>query len=104
MPSLVPIGRISADSTDGKRRDSRAALAQCDAFIGADGGALHLAAACGLPMVALFENNPYKVAHWYPWQVSYELLTPASGTIASISVEQVIHAWQHLMAPCPPPH
>lgn len=45
------------------------ALSLCDLFVGADGGALHLAVALGKPTVALFENNPAKLNHWYPWKV-----------------------------------
>jgi ADP-heptose:LPS heptosyltransferase len=76
--------------------DLIAALALCDAFIGADGGAVHLAAALGLPTVALFENLESKKRHWYPWQVPYELVAPATRDIADITVEQVVEGWQRL--------
>ena len=49
--------------------DLIAAFALCDAFICADGGAMHLAAALGLPTVALFENLESKKRRWHPWQV-----------------------------------
>ena len=68
----------------------------CDAFIGADGGALHLAAALGLPCVALFENLEHKKRHWHPWRVPYELVSPAARNIADIAVEQVAEAWRRL--------
>jgi ADP-heptose:LPS heptosyltransferase len=79
--------------------DLIAAIALCDAFIGADGGAMHLAAALGLPTLALFENREDKKRHWYPWQVPYELVAPATRDIADITVEQVVQGWQRL-APC----
>jgi len=76
--------------------DLIAALALCDAFIGADGGAMHLAAALGLPTLALFENREDKKRRWYPWKVPYELVAPAKRDIADITVEQVVQGWQRL--------
>lgn len=73
-----------------------AVLALCDGFIGADGGALHIAAGLGLPMVALFENNPYKKKHWYPWQVPFEMVSPRTQQIRDIPVEDVAQAWTRL--------
>ena len=78
-----------------------AILSLCDAFIGADGGALHLAAGLGLPIVALFENNPYKKKHWYPWKVPYEMVCPPTLQIADISVDQVAQAWKVLASRLP---
>src|SRR5262245_38227081 len=52
--------------------DLIAVLSLCRAFIGSDGGAMHLAAGLGLPMVALFDNLPVKHRHWHPWRVPYE--------------------------------
>src|SRR5262245_4026642 len=49
-----PDSVVAAATADLK--DLIAVLALCDAFVGADGGAMHLAAATGLPVVALFEN------------------------------------------------
>ncbi len=46
-----------------------AALSICDLFIGTDGGAMHLAVALNKKILALFENLPQKLNHWYPWQV-----------------------------------
>jgi ADP-heptose:LPS heptosyltransferase len=76
--------------------DLVAVLASCRAFIGVDGGAMHLAAGLGLPVVALFENLPYKKRHWYPWQVPYEMVCPETRDIADISVPQVADAWGRL--------
>jgi ADP-heptose:LPS heptosyltransferase len=76
--------------------DLVAVLSLCDAFIGADGGALHIAAGLGLPMVALFENNPYKKKHWYPWKVPHQMVCPATRDIADIAVADVADAWARL--------
>lgn len=46
-----------------------AALSLCDLFIGTDGGALHLAVALNKKILAMFENKPDKLNHWYPWRV-----------------------------------
>jgi ADP-heptose:LPS heptosyltransferase len=77
--------------------DLTAVLSLCQAFIGADGGAMHMAAGLGLPVVALFENLPYKKRHWHPWQVPYEMVCPETGdTAAAITVDQVAQAWTRL--------
>ena len=73
-----------------------AVLPLCRAFVGADGGAMHIAAALGLPMVALFENLESKKRRWYPWRVPHELVAPQTREIREISVEQAIAAWQLL--------
>ncbi|HMA87244.1 MAG TPA: glycosyltransferase family 9 protein [Burkholderiales bacterium] len=94
VPAAVPL--LAAPTA--RLADLTAILSLCDAFIGADGGALHLAAAVGLPTVALFENLEHKKRHWYPWKVPYELVAPATRDIADIAVEQVVAAWRRLEA------
>ena len=51
-----------------------AALSLCDLFIGTDGGALHLAVALNKKVLAMFENKPDKLNHWYPWQVTKQVV------------------------------
>jgi ADP-heptose:LPS heptosyltransferase len=81
-------------------QDLSAVLSLCDVFIGVDGGAMHMAAGIGMPMVALFENIPFKQQHWYPWQVPYEMVVPVTRDIADVTVEQVLAAWQRLCQRC----
>lgn len=51
-----------------------AALSLCDLFIGTDGGAMHLAVALNKKVLALFENSPQKLNHWYPWRVRHQVV------------------------------
>ena len=72
-----------------------AALSLCDLFIGTDGGAMHLAVALNMKVLALFENLPEKLNHWYPWQVDHRVLhslDPVSPNIDHVSQTQVIEA------------
>jgi ADP-heptose:LPS heptosyltransferase len=71
-----------------------AALAQCDRVICSDGGAMHLAAGLGKPIVCLFGNSAAE--RWRPWGVRYELLQPASRNVTDISVDEVLAAYERL--------
>lgn len=78
-----------------------AALSLCDLFIGTDGGAMHLAVALNKKVLALFENLPGKLNHWYPWQVPHELvhsLNPANPDIDQVTPHQVQAALARLLA------
>jgi heptosyltransferase-3 len=73
-----------------------AALALCDRVVCADGGAMHLAAALGKPLVCLFgQSEPER---WRPWGVPHELLQPESRNVADIMVEDVMQACARLEA------
>lgn len=77
-----------------------AALSLCDLFIGTDGGAMHLAVALNNKVLALFENLPDKLNHWYPWQVDHRVvhsLDPASPNIDHVSQAQVSEALAQLL-------
>jgi len=43
-------------------------------FVGVDTAAMHLAAACACPVVAVF--GPTVVAQWRPWRTAYRVVTP----------------------------
>ena len=76
-----------------------AALSLCDAFIGTDGGAMHLAVALNKKVLALFENKPDKLNHWYPWQVVNQVVHSAHAqqpNIDQISLAQVVQALDQL--------
>ena len=72
--------------------DLMAGLSCCDAFIGADGGAMHVAVACGLPTIGLFENSSFKRAHWYPWQVKHEIVASPTFGIGDIDPDKMVSA------------
>jgi len=75
-----------------------AGIAACDAFVGADGGAMHVAVGLGLPVAALFENSDAKRLHWYPWRVAHRLLQPATFAVEDIAVEAVAQAVRQLLS------
>ena len=71
-----------------------AALAQCGTMICADGGAMHLGAGLGLPIVALFGSS--SVQRWRPWAVPQRVLQAPSREVADISVAEVIDAFTEI--------
>lgn len=76
-----------------------AALSLCDLFIGTDGGAMHLAASLNKKILALFENLPSKLNHWYPWRVSHQIvhsLDAARPDIIQVSQDQMQRALAQL--------
>lgn len=72
-----------------------AGLSLCDEVICSDGGAMHIAAGLGKPLVCLFGNSD--VTRWRPWAVPHVLLQPASRDVADISVTEVLAAYARLV-------
>jgi len=73
-----------------------AALSGCDALICADGGAMHLAAGLGLPIVCLFGDSG--AGRWRPWGVPCRLLQKSSRDVVSIGADEVVAAFSALRA------
>ena len=69
-------------------------IAQCDVIICSDGGAMHLAAGLGKPIVALFGGSDKD--RWRPWRVPHVLLQKQSQNVNDISVEEVFDAYSTL--------
>jgi ADP-heptose:LPS heptosyltransferase len=68
-------------------------LATATLFVGNDSGPAHMAAAFGLPVVAIFgESDP---AIWGPWQTASEVIR-AHGGIRNVVASQVIAATARL--------
>ncbi len=75
------------------------ALSECDTLICADGGAMHVGAGLGVPIVCLFGNSD--AARWRPWGVPYRLLQKPSADVADIGVSEVVAAFNALRADTP---
>lgn len=65
-------------------------LAQAAMVICSDGGAMHIAAALGKPIVCFFGNS--SAERWHPWKVPYELLQKSSRQVADIAIEEAYAA------------
>ena len=71
-----------------------AALSLSGRVVCPDGGAMHLAAALGKPIVALFGDSP--VNRWRPWGVPHRVLRPESQDLSDLALEPVLEAFQAL--------
>jgi heptosyltransferase III len=71
-------------------------LAACDAVVCSDGGASHLAAALGKPVVCLFGDS--SAERWRPWGAAHRVLQPASRQVRDISVDEVLEALRGVRA------
>ena len=67
-----------------------AALSLAGRVVCPDGGAMHLAAALGKPVVALFGDSP--VERWRPWGVPHRVLRSESRDLADLPLEPVLEA------------
>src|SRR5579864_2554068 len=76
----------------------KALLAGAALFIGNDSGPAHMAAAFGLPVVALFGSSDPEI--WRPWRTESIVLTNAGG-IHSIDTPEVFRALENLAVPQP---
>jgi|CXWL01.1.fsa_nt_gi ADP-heptose:LPS heptosyltransferase len=68
-----------------------AALSVADMVVCPDGGAMHLAAALGKPVLALFGDSP--VERWRPWGVPCQVVRPASRDLADLPLQQVLDSF-----------
>lgn len=71
-----------------------AVVALADQMICSDGGAMHVAAALGKPILCFFGHSNAK--EWRPWQVAHRLLQPESRTVADISVAEALAEFMRL--------
>jgi ADP-heptose:LPS heptosyltransferase len=72
-----------------------AALSLADRVICPDGGAMHIAAALGKPIVALWADSP--VERWRPWQVPHRVVRPESKNLADLPLGPVLDAYAALV-------
>lgn len=71
-----------------------AGLSLCDAAILSDGGAMHVVAGLGKPLVCFFGNS--SAERWHPWGVPYELLQAPSRDVTDIGVDEAAAAYARL--------
>lgn len=77
-------------------------LSVCDAMVCSDGGAMHVGAGLGLPILCFFGDSVPR--NWHPWGVPYELLHPASRNVQDISVDDADTAFERLLEKIPRRH
>ncbi|MCC6473469.1 MAG: glycosyltransferase family 9 protein [Burkholderiales bacterium] len=72
------------------------ALGACEAAVCPDGGAMHIAAGLGKPVVALFgDSNPRR---WHPWGVPHRVVRPQSRRLEDLDAGEVIRAFRDLQS------
>ncbi|MBM3116539.1 glycosyltransferase family 9 protein [Jeongeupia naejangsanensis] len=89
---LVPVRTTSL-------AELKAAMQLCDQVITADGGAMHVAAGLGKPVVALFGNS--NAAAWAPWGVPHEILQTEARDVNTLGAETVFAAHRRLLERSP---
>lgn len=72
-----------------------AGLSLCDAVICSDGGAMHIAAGLGKPILCFFGQS--NATRWHPWGVHYALIQPASQVVADVGVTEVVEKFTNLL-------
>jgi len=76
--------------------DLFAGLAVCEQVICSDGGAMHVAAALGKPILCFFGNS--EASRWHPWGVPYQLMQPQSEDVSDITVAEALEKFRELQA------
>ncbi len=76
-------------------RQLAAVLSLCDAMLTGDTGPMHMMAALGKPVVAIF--GPTDPAAHGPWGEQHKVLRAASGRVADVSAEEAAQALIELL-------
>jgi heptosyltransferase-3 len=74
--------------------DLFAGLAVCEQVVCSDGGAMHVAAALGKPILCFFGNSDPR--QWHPWGVPYQLMQPQSEEVSDITVAEALEKFREL--------
>lgn len=77
---LIPIRTVNL-------QELMVSMSLCDLVITSDGGAMHVAAGVGKPIIALFGNSD--PVSWAPWQVPHIIIADPDQTVSNISVDEV---------------
>jgi heptosyltransferase-3 len=72
-----------------------AGLSVCKRVICSDGGAMHIAAALGKPILCFFGNS--SATRWRPWGVPHVLLQLPNWNAADISVDEAYAGYERLL-------
>ena len=72
-----------------------AGISVCKAFICSDGGAMHLAAATGCPVLCFFGDSDAQ--RWYPWKIKHRLIQKPSLRVLDITVDEAFNEFILLM-------
>lgn len=75
-----------------------AGLSLCRMVVCSDGGAMHLAAGLGKPILCFFGKS--ESTRWHPWGVPYALLQPQSLDVKDVSVEEAYNGAKNLLDGC----
>ena len=79
-------------------QDLVATLSLADCMACSDGGAMHVAAALGKPILCFFGHS--NAVEWHPWKVPHVLLQPESRQVKDISLEEALAAFAKLRSMC----
>jgi heptosyltransferase-3 len=77
-------------------RELVAALSICDVVVCGDGGAMHIAAALGKPVVTVWGST--RQDRWRPWGVNHIVLQDSGGKAESIDATRVFYAIEKLLS------
>lgn len=69
-------------------------MSLCDQILTSDGGAMHIAAGVGKPIVALFGNSDPIL--WAPWKVPHKIIADPNQTVSNINVDEVYNSFVEL--------
>jgi len=69
-------------------------LTLADCAVLSDGGAMHIAAALGKPLVCFFGNSGSQ--RWHPWGVAHQILQKESRDVSDITVDEAVAAFARL--------
>jgi ADP-heptose:LPS heptosyltransferase len=79
-----------------------AGLTRCHQVVCSDGGAMHVAAALGKPIVCFFGQSD--ATRWYPWGVPHVILQPPSRNAGDVTVADAVAGFERLRGLLAHPH
>lgn len=71
-----------------------AGISLCDRIVCSDGGAMHIAAALGKPIVCFFGKSD--VTRWRPWRTPHVVVQRQSHEVGDVTVAEVVAAFAQL--------